>query len=120
MNRPEVRQIEVQKIESEKEITGWEAEQILRKYGHQTSSYNTNQVVPEQTDNSLTFEQMIELEEQKKKNEIERKKSLLHGSKPKTFDGSNGYSSDIKYGTDEDTGFNFKIEINTDMNLPKY
>lgn len=118
MNRPEVRQIELQKIESEKEITGWEAEQILRKYGHQLNFDSK----PSEENNppNLTFEEMIQLEENKKRDEENRKRALLYGPKPKTFGTQNGYSSEVKYGTEEDTGFNFKIEITTDMNLPKY
>jgi len=41
------------------------------------------------------------------------------GPKPTTFDINNGYNSQVKYESDSDTGFEFKIEIVSDMNIPK-
>lgn len=120
MQRPEVRQIESQRVESEKEITGWEAEEILRKYGHQ-SNFSTKNIIPnENSQNDLTFEEMIKLEKDRVKIDEENRRSKLYGPKPTTFSGSNGYESEVKYGKDDELGFGFKIEITTDMNLPKY
>ena len=119
MERPQSRIIDQQHVESEREITGWEAEQILRKYGQEPQHYSS---IPEleQSKPSLTFEEMIAQEEAKRKDEMLRNQQRRNGPNPITFDGKNGYDSEIKYSQDEDTGFGFKIEISSDMKIPKY
>lgn len=118
MERPQVRQIETQHVESEREVTGWEAEELLRKYGY-TEEYTTRQQ-SQAPDNNLTFEEMIAQQEAKQKSEEMMKKQKMYGPKPTTFDGGNGYESEVKWGSDDELGFGFKIEITTDMKLPKY
>lgn len=122
MERPIVRQVDAQHVESEREITGWEAEELLRKYaGDQFFSTRTEEQPPQQNfDNGLSFEEMVRREEEKRKSEEQRRLAQQNGPRPSTFDGSRGYESEIKYGSDEDTGFGFKIEITTDMKLPRY
>lgn len=120
MEKPQIRQIESQRVESEREITGSEAEEILRKYGHQQTNFSTKPIEQQSSNNDLTFEQMVELEEKKLRQQEEIRKAKLYGPKPTTFDGRNGYESEVKYGSDDELGFGFKIEITTDMNLPKY
>jgi hypothetical protein len=120
MERPQARIIDQQHVESEREITGWEAEQLLRKYGHQPQQYSS---IPEPEKNqqpALTFEEMLAQEEIKRKEELLKRQQRLNGPNPITFNGENGYDSEIKYSTDEDTGFGFKIEISSDMKIPKY
>ena len=120
MERPQVRQIQPQQIESEREITGSEAEELLRKYGY-SNEYSTRIEQPQQEQvNNLTFEEMVAQEESKRKSEEELKRQKMYGPKPITFGGENGYDSKTTYGSDEDTGIGFKIEITTDMKLPKY
>lgn len=121
MERPQARIIDQQHVESEREVTGWEAEQLLRKYGHQPQQYSSipdQQQAPQQP--ALTFEEMIAQEELKRKEESLRRQQRINGPNPITFNGNNGYDSEIKYSTDEDTGFGFKIEISSDMKIPKY
>ncbi len=121
MERPKARIIDQQHVESEREITGWEAEQILRKYGHQPQQFSS---IPDQKPvnptQNMTFEEMIAYQEAKRKDEMIQKQQKMNGPKPLTFDGSRGYDSEIKYSQDEDTGFGFKIEISSDMKIPKY
>ena len=119
MNRPEVRIISQQEETNSREVSGWEAEQLLRKYG-QDQSFSKRPVVQQPQQPGLTFEEMIAQEEAKLKQEQLRKHQQIMGPKPVTFNGQNGYESEIRYGSDSDTGFGFKIEITTDMNLPKY
>ena len=120
MERPQARVIDQQHVESEREVTGWEAEQLLRKYGHQPQHYSSIPE-PEKTQQSdLTFEEMIAQEEAKRKEEYLRQQQIKNGHKPVTFNGNKGYDSEVKYSQDEDTGFGFKIEISSDMKLPKY
>ena len=123
MNRPEVRIIQNQEESTQPaNIDSWEAEQLLRKYGHQPQQFSTReQEVQSQNHSSqnLTFEEMIAQEEMRLKEEEIRRISRMNGPKPMTFGGSN-YDAEVKYSSDEDTGFNFKIEITTDMKIPKY
>lgn len=122
MNKPEVRIIQSQEeITQPANIDSWEAEQLLRKYGQQPQQFTTRQEPIIQDPNaSLSFEEMVAKQEAKIKEELERKKAQMYGPKPTTFSNNNGYDSEIKYGTDDDTGFGFKIEIVTDMKIPKY
>ena len=120
MNRPEVRVVQNQQIDTNNNpnIDSWEAEQLLRKYGHQSSSNNTN--IPEtNVDNGLSFEEMVAQEEMRLKNEQIKRDQQMSGPKPISFDGKNGYYSETTYGSDSDSGFSFKIEVTSDMNIPK-
>ena len=120
MNRPEIRIIQNQQEETQPaNIDSWEAEQILRKYGHQPQQFSTREE-PQQHVNGLTFEQMVAQEEARLKEEEMRRQQRMNGPRPTTFDGSRGYDSEVKYSSDDDTGFGFKIEITTDMKIPKY
>jgi hypothetical protein len=119
MQRPEVRIVQGQQeqINNNPNIDSWEAEQLLRKYGYQSDS---NTSTPEINNGSgLTFEEMVSQEEMKLKNEKLKREQQLRGPRPTTFDGRNGYYSETTYGTDSDSGFSFKIEVTSDMNIPK-
>jgi uncharacterized protein YifE (UPF0438 family) len=120
MERPQARIVDQQHVESEREITGWEAEQLLRKYGHEPQQYSSITNEPVTQKKELTFEEMISQEEAKRQNEEMMRNQKQNGPKPITFNGNKGYDSEVKYSTDEDTGFGFKIEISSDMKIPKY
>lgn len=123
MQRPEVRVIQNQDIQinNNPQIDNWEAEQLMRKYGYKNTQYSSNQEAPPPSqDNGLTFEQMIAQEESKRRDEEMRRKQQLNGPKPISFDGRNGYHTETKYGSDDDSGFGFKIQITSDMPIPKY
>jgi hypothetical protein len=121
MNRPEIRIIQNQEEQTQPaNIDSWEAEQLLRKYGHQPQQFSTREETASQPSNNLTFEQMVAQEEARLKEEEMRRRARMNGPRPTTFDGSRGYDSEVKYSSDEDTGFGFKIEITTDMKIPKY
>ncbi len=121
MQRPEVRLIEDQQIESKPvEVSGWEAEQLLRKYGYNDQSFSTREPQSQPQQPGLTVEEMMAQEDARLREEEMRRRAKTHGPKPTTFDGRNGYDSEIKYGSDDDTGFGFKIQIVSDMPIPKY
>jgi hypothetical protein len=122
MQRPEVRLVQGQQVETNENpnIDSWEAEQLLRKYGYQNTQYSTHQESPTPTDSGLTFEQMIAQEEARIRGEEMRRQQQMNGPKPVSFDGRNGYHSETKYGSDEDSGYGFKIQITSDMPIPKY
>jgi len=123
MERPIVNFIEPQRVESEREVTGSEAEELLRKYGYtqEFSSIKPTEPQPviKRPEDELSFEEMCARDEAKRKAELERKRQQ-QGPQPKTFDNVNGYDSQVKYGSDDELGFGFKIEIISDMKLPKY
>ena len=119
MNRPEVRQVEGQRVEAEREITGYEAEELLRKYGYSQEQSFSTRVEPVQDQPPLTFEDMIAQQNEQRRREEEKRYQQMNGPKPITF-GSNEYDSEVKYGSDDESGFGFKIEITTDMKIPKY
>lgn len=122
MERPQVRMIEPQSEESRPaNIPSWEAEQLLRKYGHQPEQFTTRQQeVPQNVDNGLTLDQMIAQQEAEERNNQMRRQQQMTGPKPVTFNGDRGYDSEVRYTSDDDSGFGFKIEITTDMQLPRY
>lgn len=115
MNRPEVKVVQSQQIETNENpnIDSWEAEQLLRKYG-----YNQTEQPQTTPSNNMTFEEMVAQEEAKRRNEQMKREQQMRGPKPISF-GGDQYYSDTTYGTDSDTGFSFKIEITSDMNIPK-
>ncbi len=104
--RPQVRIIDQQSEEIKPaDISQSEAEALLAKYGY-GSSQPTN-YTEEPIKNEETFEEMVRREEEKRRN-----------TKP-TNKRSDGFSSETKWGSDSETGLNFKIEIVTDMKIPK-
>lgn len=125
--RPEVRLIEPQSEQSAPaNIPSWEAEQLLRKYGYDNQQFtNRPQQIQEPTtvnpNANLTFDEMIAQEEARQREEAERQRLRQQqqmGPKPMTFNGQNGYESEVRYSSDD--GFSFKVEITTDMQLPRY
>lgn len=122
MQRPEIRLIQDQQVETNENpnIDNWEAEQLLRKYGYQNTQYSTHQEPQVPVDNGLTFEQMIAQEEAKKKGEEMRRQQQMNTPKPISFDGNGGYYTETKYGSDDDSGYGFKIQVTSDMPIPKY
>ena len=118
MERPQVRIIQSQEEQTAPaNIDSWEAEQLLRKYGHQPQQFSTHQEPQKPVDNGLTFEQMIAQEEAKLREE-EMRRQQMNGPKPISFDGQSGYYTETKYGSDDDSGYGFKIQITSDMPLP--
>ena len=119
MQRPEVRIVQGQEeqINDNPQIDSWEAEQLMRKYGYQNTSYSTQAQPVEQP--GLSFEEMVRQAEEKEIYDRLRKEQQMNGPKPISFDGRNGYHTQTTYETDSDTGFGFKIQITSDMNIPK-
>lgn len=122
MQRPEVRIVQGQEeqINNNPQIDSWEAEQLMRKYGYQNTSYSSNEPMPESNPmNELTFEEMVKQAEEQEIYDRLRREQQMNGPKPISFDGRNGYHTQTTYETDSDTGFGFKIQITSDMNIPK-
>lgn len=122
MIRPEVRVIQSQEeeINDNPQINGWEAEQLLRKYGYESTEISTIPVPTPHPQQGMTFEEMVAQEEARLAQERAKATQQKSGIRPHTFDGTNGYHSETRYGTDDDSGFGFKIQITSDMPIPKY
>jgi hypothetical protein len=111
MIRPEVRVVQAQEEEIRPaQIDSWEAEQLLRKYGY--SQEEEKQITPKGSDHGLTFEDMVAREEVRLREESSKRRQ------PPT--NRDGYHTETRYSTDDDSGFGFRIEVKTDMQIPKY
>lgn len=114
MNRPEIRIIQDQQEEIKPaDIPQNEMDMLLAKYGYQSQ---TNFHEPVQ-DSGLSFEEMIRQEELKNQQRNYEQIMKAKSQKPYTFGGD--YDSETIYGTDGDTGYTFKVNIVSDMPIPK-
>lgn len=105
--KPDVKVIHDQSIVTNStSIDSWEAEQLLRKYGY-TNTNNSDGQIPTTTENDLTFEEMVAKEEERIRIERLSRKNV-------------DPNIETRYSTDEETGFSFKVEIKSDMPIPKY
>jgi hypothetical protein len=115
MNRPEVRIIQDQQEEIKPaDISQNERDMILARYGYPTQQTN---YLEQPVDSGLTFEEMIRQEELKNQQRLQEQLKKANGPKPYTFGGN--YDTDTIYGTDGDSGFTFKVNIVSDMPIPK-
>lgn len=114
MNRPEIRIIQDQQEEIKPaDISQNEMDMLLAKYGYQSQT-NYHEPVP---DSGLSFEEMIRQEELKNHQRNYEQIMKAKSQKPYTFGGD--YDSETIYGTDGDTGYTFKVNIVSDMPIPK-
>ena len=114
MNRPEIRIIQDQQEEIKPaDISQNEMDMLLAKYGYKTQP---NYTEPTQA-TGLSFEEMIRQEELKNQQRNYDQMMKAKSQKPYTFGGN--YDSETIYGTDGDTGFTFKVNIVSDMPIPK-
>jgi hypothetical protein len=72
---------------------------------------------PVTLEQGLTFEEMVLQQQENKKADELRRQHQQNGPKPITFNSQGGYTTEVKYSTDDDTGFGFKIEVTSDMNF---
>jgi hypothetical protein len=115
MERPEVRIIQDQQEEIKPaNISKNEEDMLLSKYGYKP---NTQNIESPSRDNELSFEEMIKQEELKNQQRIYNQIIKSKETKPYTFGGN--YNSETIYGTDNDSGFTFKVNIVSDMPIPK-
>ena len=117
MIRPDVRVVQPQQEEiRDAQIDSWEAEQLMRKYGY---SVQQNQPPPAEQ-RGLTFEEMIAQEDARLRAEREKARQMANAPRPHTFDGRGGYHTETRYGSDEESGYGFQVQITSDMPLPRY
>ena len=120
MEKPQVRIIENQaEITSNADVSISERNALLAKYGFKNEPINFNESNHHSERGGLTFEEMIEREEEKirsRQNESKREKIDTY-----SIDRDRVQFYDSKYSTLEDNdSFGFEIKIVSDMKIPKY
>lgn len=120
MNRPEVRIIQNQEIETKQvQVSQSEADALLAKYGYkEPTTFSAEPTKPSTSD--LTFEEMVRIHEQEQEQKRQRAERLRNGGKPVSFDQYNMNYSSTKYTSiDDDNSLGIKIQIVSDMKIPK-
>jgi hypothetical protein len=119
MARAEIRIIDGQSEEKiEPNISSWEQEQLLRKYGYSTTTQPTNHSVTKSDPNGeMSYEELCRIEDQRIERERQERQRKMYGPKPTSFDGN--YDSNTSYSGDPDSGFSFRVDIVSDMKIPK-
>ena len=118
--KPEVKIIQDQQTEINEspQISSWEAEQLMRKYGYSNPTDTQNTI--EKEEQGLTFEEMIAREEAKLRNERVQNTNKSKSTGPVSFDGRGGFYTETRYGADDESGYGFKVQVTSDMPIPKY
>jgi len=120
MNRPEIRIVQDQLEEIKPaDISQNEAEMLLAKYGYKSNNQNYQEPQPQSFDptRDLSYEEMCRLEDEKLRKQLHEQMMKANGPKPYTFGGN--YDANTTYGTDTDSGYTFKVNIVSDMPLPR-
>ena len=123
MNRPEVRIVEPQQYSEPQQvnISSAEAYALMAKYGVNPTQPNIQ--YPVQTDQNLTFDEMIAMEEQKNKSinqqkEMERMREMNKPT-PYSFDRGSVRHHDTQYKSIEDTNIGIEVKVVTNMDINK-
>lgn len=121
MNRPEVRVIQSQEVitQNSEEISQSEINALLSKYGYNQNHIQQTEVTQQTTQQQISFEEMVRMEENKLRIEQERRRQQQMAPKSVTFDQSRVGYSETKYGTLDDN-LGIQISIVSDMKIPKY
>ena len=122
MERPEVRIVEPQIEEtSPRNISDWERNQLLVKYGYHNSleqnfplpSYDFDQT------RDLSYAELMRLEDLKVQREIERKRlEMINRPNPFTFDVDQVKYSETRWSNSDDSNIGFEVRVVSDMKIP--
>jgi len=118
MNKPEVRIIQAQSEEvNPTEVNNSEAEYLLYKYGFKKEINQPTTIIPPNPSANLTFDQMVEMQNQREKQELIKRQQYQQQKKV-----NDGLYRDTKWRNMDIDGadsFGIKIEIVSDMKIPK-
>jgi hypothetical protein len=120
MYKPEVRVIETQMEEVKTvEVSNWEKQQLLAKYGYSNKSAETPQSPNFDPTRDLSYEELIRLEDQKYQMELERKMMEMR-NRPKsyTIDTDQVRYNETRWSNIDDTNIGFEVTIVSDMKIP--
>lgn len=119
MERPEVRIVQAQQEEvKSSEVSGYEASELLAKYGFKSSPNIQSQqyVEPNQ---GQTFDEMAAIQDQREKLERakyeEERHRKMYGPRAISFDDRNVGYSEVKWSSDEETNLGIQVQIVSDM-----
>lgn len=96
-------------------LNQYEIDELLSKYG-QKSQYVKSDINPNQ---GLTFDQMVIQQEAKIRNEEMKINQMRNGARPISFDPNNIGYSETKYSDYDEDNLGIKVQIVSDMKIPK-
>lgn len=113
MHKPEVRVIETQQEEIKSvDISNWEREQILAKYGYGNHTTQCDQVQSFDPTRDLSYQEMIELEDRKIRQEQEKKyQNSMNRPKTYSIDSEQVRYNDVKWSNMDLNGQEFGIQV---------
>lgn len=113
MHKPEVRVIETQQEEIKSvDISNWEREQILAKYGYSNHTTQYDQVQSFDPTRDLSYQEMIELEDRKIRQEQEKKyQNSMNRPKTYSIDSDQVRYNDVKWSSMDLNGQEFGIQV---------
>lgn len=120
MNRSQIRIVDPQteEISQGVDVSAWEKEQLLRKYGYATEQEPETQEIPNKdARGDMSYVDMCRMEDARLERERRERQRKLYGPKPISFDGE--YDSRTTSSEDGDSGFSFKVDIVSDMKIPR-
>ena len=113
IQRPEVRIVEPQQEEvKSNEVSGYEANQLLAKYGYSDPLVNNHPPVYN-PDNNLTAEQLFQ--KQLKEEQEKKQRESIRRSNPISYGFDNVNYSENKYASLEGEDFGIQVQIVSDM-----
>ncbi len=119
-NRPEVRLIEPQQVDTKStEVTSSEAANLLAKYGYKTEFNNT--IPNTQLDNpyhNMTIDDMFSIQQREVDAQRAREHQRRYGPKSITFDNNNVNYSNTEYRDLDVDGHNFGIQVQVVSDMP--
>jgi hypothetical protein len=113
MEKPEVRIIETQYEEVRPaEISGWERDQILAKYGYTNQSSNQQQSYSFDPTRDLSYQEMMELEDRRIRMEYEKRNQEMT-NRPRTYsiDNDQVRYNERKWSSMDLGGQDFGVEV---------
>jgi hypothetical protein len=120
MSRAQIRIVDTQseEISQDVNVSAWEKEQLLRKYGYDTEQeIQTPEIHNKDSRGDMSYIDMCRMEDARIERERREKQRKLYGPKPISFDGQ--YDSRTTSSEDGDSGFSFKVDIVSDMKIPR-
>lgn len=117
MIRPEIRIIDNQQTSTTSvDVSGYEADNLLAKYGYKNST-SSSTPDPANPGQNLTFEEMLQQQENEQRRIEEERMRRLSGPKAVTFDDNRVGYSETKWSSMDINGNNLgiKVQIVTDM-----
>lgn len=122
MQRPEVRIIEPQQEETKSiEVSSWERDQLLAKYGYTNPIQQTQEPRTFNPTSDLSYQELMELEDRKYFEEVQRKKQSINRPQTYTIDQDQVMYNETRWSNMDLGGqdYGIQVQIVSDMKFPK-